>query len=578
METLMDYLEDSIGKVINVDTKKIAIEVSEEETLNRLKINDMTIMSGNNADEKLIGIITKVTKKRIDFDENEDEQEEEWNCSANICNVTLVGSFYIKLGIKKRNIFKRSINTYPEINSEVFLAEGEALSIIMNSLDDTDSPATEKLMIGKYASNREVQAILDGNKFFQRHACIVGSTGSGKSYTVANILEKTEKLPYANIIVYDLHGEYTQLSYAEQIKISDEKGGLHIPLWFFNYEEIHSLFIESSDGTSTNQRAAVVDYILKSKKEYIEKNMKELSSDVVTADTPIPFSAHRLKEYLEKEDIREDETGDFYKSGDNKGQPKTKKGQYNGKLTNLIMRLQTKMDDKKYGFVFNEDETQNESYLNEFTRKIMGVDSSKKVKVIDLSEVPTDMLAIVIGIVTRLVYDVQFWMSPENNQTRHPLAFVCDEAHIYMSNDMSSMRLAEKKSLEIFEKISKEGRKYGIALLIVSQRPAELNTTIISQCNNIISLKITNDRDKRAVASMLTDSLVGLVDSLPNLDVGECVVVGDAIKLPVKILLDKPNEEPLSSTIEFWDRWSDKQDTIFDIDGAIINMIRQSRK
>lgn len=578
METLMDYLEDSIGKVINVDTKKIAIEVSEEETLNRLKINDMTIMSGNNADEKLIGIITKVTKKRIDFDENEDEQEEEWNCSANICNVTLVGSFYIKLGIKKRNIFKRSINTYPEINSEVFLAEGEALSIIMNSLDDTDSPATEKLMIGKYASNREVQAILDGNKFFQRHACIVGSTGSGKSYTVANILEKTEKLPYANIIVYDLHGEYTQLSYAEQIKISDEKGGLHIPLWFFNYEEIHSLFIESSEGTSTNQRAAVVDYILKSKKEYIEKNMKELSSDVVTADTPIPFSAHRLKEYLEKEDIREDETGDFYKSGDNKGQPKTKKGQYNGKLTNLIMRLQTKMDDKKYGFVFNEDETQNESYLNEFTRKIMGIDSSKKVKVIDLSEVPTDMLAIVIGIVTRLVYDVQFWMSPENNQTRHPLAFVCDEAHIYMSNDMSSMRLAEKKSLEIFEKISKEGRKYGIALLIVSQRPAELNTTIISQCNNIISLKITNDRDKRAVASMLTDSLVGLVDSLPNLDVGECVVVGDAIKLPVKILLDKPNEEPLSSTIEFWDRWSDKQDTIFDIDGAIINMIRQSRK
>ena len=144
----------------------------------------MTIMSGNNADEKLIGIITKVTKKRIDFDENEDEQEEEWNCSANICNVTLVGSFYIKLGIKKRNIFKRSINTYPEINS----AEGEALSIIMNSLDDTDSPATEKLMIGKYASNRDVQAILDGNKFFQRHACIVGSTGSGKSYTVANIL------------------------------------------------------------------------------------------------------------------------------------------------------------------------------------------------------------------------------------------------------------------------------------------------------------------------------------------------------------------------------------------------------
>lgn len=113
------------------------------------------------------------------------------------------------------------------------------------------------------------------------------------------------------------------------------------------------------------------------------------------------------------------------------------------------------------------------------------------------------------------------------------------------------MRSVERKSLEIFEKISKEGRKYGIALVIVSQRPAELNTTIISQCNNIISLKVTNERDKGAVAAMMTDSLVGLVDMLPNLDVGECIVVGDAIKLPTKILLDEPKETPKSSTIDF---------------------------
>ncbi|MBP3198461.1 MAG: ATP-binding protein [Butyrivibrio sp.] len=448
----------------------------------------------------------------------------------------------------------------------------------MNSLDNDSADTEEKLVIGKYASNSDVAAILDGNKFFQRHACIVGSTGSGKSFTVANILEKANKLPYTNIVVYDLHGEYTQLSYAEQIKITDENGGLHIPLWFFNYEEIHSLFIESSEGTSTNQRAAVIDYILKSKKQYIENNMSGISSEIVTADTPVPFSAHELKDYLEKEDLREDETGEVYKTGDNKGQPKTKKGQYNGKLTNLIMRLQTKMDDKKYGFVFDETDTQKDSYLKIFADRIIGADSGKNVKVIDLSEVPADMLPIVIGIVTRIIYDIQFWMSPEKNQTRHPLAIVCDEAHIYMANDTSKMKAVEKKSLEIFEKISKEGRKYGVALVIVSQRPAELNTTIISQCNNIISLKITNDRDKLAVSAMLTDSLVGIVDSLPNLDVGECIAVGDAIKLPVKILLDKPQEEPISSTINFWDRWNDRKDTVFDIDGAIKNMIKQSRK
>ena len=570
MKKLTECLITTVGKVVNVDTKKITVEVEEEDILNRLKINDMIVMEGNNADEKLIGIITKVTKKRIDGFEDDENLEDEIS-SVNLCNVTMVGTFFIKLGANRNNIFKRAINTYPEINSDAYLAEGDALAIIMNSLDNESADTEEKLVIGKYASNSDVAAILDGNKFFQRHACIVGSTGSGKSFTVANILEKANKLPYTNIVVYDLHGEYTQLSYAEQIKITDENGGLHIPLWFFNYEEIHSLFIESSEGTSTNQRAAVIDYILKSKKQYIENNMPGISSEIVTADTPVPFSAHELKDYLEKEDLREDETGEVYKTGDNKGQPKTKKGQYNGKLTNLIMRLQTKMDDKKYGFVFDETDTQKDSYLKIFADRIIGADSGKKVKVIDLSEVPADMLPIVIGIVTRIIYDIQFWMSPEKNQTRHPLAIVCDEAHIYMANDTSKMKAVEKKSLEIFEKISKEGRKYGVALVIVSQRPAELNTTIISQCNNIISLKITNDRDKSAVSAMLTDSL-------PNLDVGECIAVGDAIKLPVKILLDKPQEEPISSTINFWDRWNDRKDTVFDIDGAIKNMIKQSRK
>lgn len=130
----------------------------------------------------------------------------------------------------KNNIFKRAVNTYPEINSEVYLADGEALSMIMNSLEN-EILSDKRLKLGKYASNPTVEAILDGNKFFQRHAAIVGSTGSGKSFTVANMLEKANELDYANLIVFDLHGEYNELSYAKQIKISDN-GGLHIPLWF----------------------------------------------------------------------------------------------------------------------------------------------------------------------------------------------------------------------------------------------------------------------------------------------------------------------------------------------------------
>lgn len=575
MRKLDEVLNTEIGKVQSVDTKKVIVIVEKEEILNVLKINDIVILSGSNADEKLIGIVTRVSKKSIDKKDIEYDSDDEIEYSYNFCNLVLVGTFYIKLSPTKTNVFRRAVNTYPEINSLVYLAESEALSIIMNSLD-VDINDNLKLCIGKYASNNSVKAILDGNKFFQRHACIVGSTGSGKSFTVANILEKINKLEHSNVIVFDLHGEYNELSYAEHIKISDESNGLHIPLWFFNYEEIHALFIESSEGTSTNQRAAVIKYILSQKKKYIDEKMAGFSSDIVTVDTPIPFSAMGLCKYLEEENIKEEETGEFYKTGANAGKSKTKQGQYYGKLTNLITRLQTKKDDKKYAFVFNELETFSASYLNTFVSKIMGF-SEKNIKVIDLSEVPSDMLSIIIGIVTRLIYDIQFWMSPQKNETRHPLALICDEAHLYMPRDTSKMKAVENKSLEIFEKISKEGRKYGVSLVVVSQRPAELNTTIISQCNNIISLKIINDIDKSAVATMLTDSLVGLVDILPNLDIGECIVVGDAIKLPTKILLDKPIEEPKSATIDFWDRWIDNKGTIFDIDKSIQCMIKQSR-
>lgn len=562
-----------IGIVENVDTKKVVVGVENEGVLNSLKINDIVILEGSNSDEKLIGILTKVMKKKLEYDEGE---MDDIPYSNNCCVITLVGSFYNKYGAGRENKFKRTINTYPEIDSKVYQANEIAMQMIMNAVSSKLSD-NKSLEIGHFASNKDVVAVLDGNRFFQRHACIVGSTGSGKSYTVANILEKANQLQYANMIVFDLHGEYNELSYADQIKICDEQGGLHIPLWFFNYEEIHSLFVESSEGTSTNQRAAVINYILQKKKQYIKNNMSIVTDDVVTADTPVPFSASEMIEYLEDQNILEVETGELFKTGENKGQPKTKRGQYYDKLTNLITRLRTKMDDKKYGFVFNEEDTNRADYLNYFASRIMGNDKYR-IKVIDLSEVPSDMLAIIIGIVTRIIYDIQFWITPKKDEVRHPLVLVCDEAHIYMSNDMSKMKAVEKKSLEIFEKIAKEGRKYGIGLLIVSQRPAELNTTIMSQCNNILSLKVTNERDKSAVAAMLTDSLVGIVEMLPNLDIGECVVVGDAIMLPSKIILNKPNEKPKSATIDFWDRWCDGMNTVFDIDAATLNLIKQSRE
>ena len=568
---LSDKISESIGQVFNVDTRKVLVNVIEERMLNGLKINDLIIFNGNNSDEKLIGIVTKVSKKSMQLDEDDDSEEQ----SENFFSVSLVGTYYDKLGTKEANVFKRVVNTYPEINSKAFLANEDSVGLIMNAVG-ASSTIDKPLKVGSFAINNNVDAILDGNRFFQRHACIVGSTGSGKSFTTASILEKISELDHSNVLLFDLHGEYNELTYAKHIRISSENG-LKMPLWFFNYDEIHSLFIESSEGTSSNQRAVVIDYILKNKKDYLKKYITGVSDAIITVDTPFPFSTNKLYEHLSALDIEEIDTGEVFKSGDKQGQAKTRQGNYYGKLTNLINRLQTKIDDKKYAFVFDEDGTESHDYLNRFIHEIMDYDGKKNVKVIDLSEVPSDILPIIIGTLTRLIYDVQFWMTPKSDEVRHPLLFICDEAHKYMPNDSSKLKAVEKKSLEIFEKIAKEGRKYGIAMLVVSQRPSELNTTIFSQCNNIMSLKITNDRDKAAVSNMLTDSLAGLTEMLPNLDKGECIVVGDAIMLPSKIILDKPKEYPKSSTIEFWDKWSSNDKTVFEIDGSIDAMIKQNR-
>ena len=574
LEKLSTNKGNVIGTVFNVDTKVVLVKVDNESILNKLHINDIVLFNGITQDQLLIGLIMKITKKRVEY-KGEDTLDEDCGID-NYCSISVVGTYYDRLGASRRNVFLRSINSYPEINSLVYKAEDKAIEIIMNAVIG-NSYNKIGLEIGKFAISKKVPAILDGNKFFQRHACIVGSTGSGKSWAVANILEKISNLEYSNVILFDLHGEYNELSYAEHIKIGFGENDTKMPLWFFNYEEISSIFMESSEGTSSNYRAVVSDFILRSKKNYC-KTCSEFTEDIVTVDTAIPFSVIKLKEYLEEKNSELVETGEFYLRGKNEGLPKTKQGNYYGKLTNLINKLQAKINDSKYKFIFTDEGTDNHTYLNEFANKIMGFNNRRNIKVIDVSEVPSDILSIVIGTLTRIIYDIQFWMSPNKDEVRHPLVLVCDEAHIYMPNNTTRLKAVEKKSLDIFEKIAKEGRKYGIGLLVISQRPAELNSTIFSQCNNLLCLKVSNERDRAVIKNMMIDSLVGLIDTLTNLDVGECIAVGDAIMLPTKILLGKPKEEPKSGTIDFWSKWNNDEGTIYSISDAISNMIRQSRK
>lgn len=437
----------------------------------------------------------------------------------------------------------------------------------------------KKLKLGNFVMDTEANAILDGNKFFQRHAAILGSTGSGKSWCVANILEKSSELKFANIIVFDMHGEYSNLSkgdgkIAESFRIAgpgdletDKDEILFLPYWLLNREELLSMILDRSDMNAPNQASRFTAHInnLKAKTLEVEEKKDVLKS--FTVDSPIPFKMNDLISLLKVDDTTPG-------VGANN---KPIKGEWQGKLTRFISRLEAKIQDKRYGFMFQpSSKSLAYEWLEEMMCKLLGaIDGKKGVKIIDFSEVPSDILPVVTGTLARLLYNVQFWI---DEKKRTPFTIICDEAHLYLpvKEDADSV---QKQALYNFERIAKEGRKYGVSILAVSQRPADVSKTILSQCSNFIVLRLTNERDKGVIKNLLPDSLKSTIEYLPLLDIGEALIVGDAILLPSKIKLDKPKEshQPLSGTKDFWDEWDTKQPNNDAVKIAIESLRKQSR-
>jgi hypothetical protein len=326
-----------------------------------------------------------------------------------------------------------------------------------------------------------------------------------------------------------------------------------------------------------------MDSVIEMKRGAITALDKAALLEGFTVDTPVPY---RLTELVQSLDAKNDEvlfTGEEYVSGAKKGQQKTEKGPLAGKLSRFLIRLKTKMNDRRYAFMYQAP-PEYESYeaLHTLASKLLGTGNATDgvnpgIKIIDFSEVPSDILPVVVGLVARLVYQVQFWSDPgRDGDERHPITIVCDEAHLYLPSSAASTGPLERRALENFERIAKEGRKYGVGLLVVSQRPSDVSTTILSQCSNIISLRLSNKTDQAVVKQLLPESLEGLMEVLPTLDIGEAVVVGDATLLPTRIRMNRPVNEPRSATIPFWARWARPKKEV-DLVAAVENMRRQSR-
>lgn len=552
--------DEALGHVQSVDTATVIVRVDDVEALRSLQVNRLVALQSSRAGHHLIGIIQKITRTAVEEKSSvaDIEEPEKSYPELNLVRIALIGTLIDMIG-SKSNVFRRTLETVPEIDANCFALEGERLTAFMQVIS-TVSSAGQRLSLGRYTLDPNAEAFLNGNKLFQRHALIVGSTGSGKSWTTARLLEQLSELSSANAIVFDMHGEYGSLvgdgfAHFRVAGPADIEAGrtikdgvIYLPYWLLTYEALVSMFVDRSDSNAPNQAMLVSRSIVEAKTAFLESGKHADVLANFTIDSPVPFSIEAVIAKLNELNIE-------MVPGARAGSEKM--GDFNGKLSRLIQRLESKRTDRRLGFLFPAGAATLEyGWLDQIVTALLGDRATNGgrggVKIIDFSEVPSDVLPLIVGMVARVAFSVQQWLP---SGSRHPIALFCDEAHLYIPANSTSE--ASDNSIAVFERVAKEGRKYGVGLVVISQRPSEVSRTVVSQCSNLISMRLTNGDDQSVVRRLLPDSLGGFGDLLPVLDTGEALVVGDAILLPTRIRIASPRNEPLSGTIDFWDRWSD---------------------
>jgi hypothetical protein len=571
---------DLLGKVASVDTSRVIINVSNSILLTRAGIGNLIAIRGSTEREYLIAITERVTRSlRDELPEELPEGNEDTMLMAmptDSVRGVLIGTYRTVEG-EKKNTFKRGADSFPQIDRECFVIESGNLQRFMSILGE-ELPEDERLKLGVFVADRTANAIANGDKFFQRHAAILGSTGSGKSFAVALILERASKLKFPNIIVFDMHGEYAPLAdsarsgFASRMRIAGpgdlddpDDDILFLPYWLLNRDEMLSMILDRSDQNAPNQASRFTLHVRNLKEKILQNEKKADLAKTFTVDSPIPYFMNDLVKLLEKDNTEKGVRAD------GKGE---KAGEWEGKLTRFISRLDTKLNDRRYGFMFQPPMFANAyNWLAEQITRLLGSDGGKGIKIIDFSEVPSDVLPVVTGTLARLLYDVQFWMSANK---RTPVTLLCDEAHLYLPI-RDDADVVQRQALGAFERIAKEGRKYGFSLLVVSQRPSDVSKTILSQCNNFLSLRLTNETDQNVIKRLMPDSLAGLTGILPLLDTGEALLLGDAVLLPSRIKLDIPSITPDSATRDFWRDWGTQKPDSYAISEAVECLRSQTR-
>lgn len=481
--------------------------------------------------------------------------------------------------------FERGVSQHPTIDDRVHIVTESDLRAIYGPGEPSDF-----VSVGHLASAESIPALIDINKLITRHSAVVGTTGAGKSTTVAGLLTSLSdptRYPAARILILDIHGEYAKAlkdrSTVFRINADQSKGELplNIPFWALSFDELTKVGLE---GVEAQKASTIAEMVVDLKREALSKYKCDgIENETITVDSPVPFSIHKLWFELHKKEnltvvprpggAADDvepayvldpasnapvQAGDAisvtpprYRTVKTTGvaAERVNYGKDSIGIRQQVAGLASKLRDPRFAFLFKPGE-----WLPEVDGKtVKDLDSlleewvggPKPITILDLSGVPSTVLNDLIGALLRILYDALFWARkiPEGGRER-PLLVVLEEAHTYLSKEnLGTAARAVKR-------IAKEGRKYGVGLMVVSQRPSEIDPTILSQCGTIFAMRLANDADRGHVTGAASDNLKGLFEMLPVLRTGEAIIVGEAVSLPIRTLIEPPPKDRRPDSVD----------------------------
>jgi uncharacterized protein DUF87 len=460
--------------------------------------------------------------------------------------------------------FDRGVGQYPTVGDEVHLVTGADLNVIYSEAGDHDA-----IEVGTVASSAGIPARLQLSSLVTRHACIVGSTGAGKSNLVAITLEELSSgFPSARVLVVDPHGEYGAAPGrpARVIRTGTVGGGgdrLRVPYWALPFDELIGMTMGGMQpGTLEVLRDRVRDMKVQAATHLADPPPPE----AITADSPLPFSIRRL--WFELEDVERmtfhernrqneetrcepDDPGSLetlrppsYPAATSYNTPPYRNQDARG-IGKQLDLLRMKLLDTSFAFMFDPDDPlhpDSDGHIASDLPSLLAewVGGDEPITVLDVSGLPAEVVGPVVGTMLRLVYDALFWgMYLPVGGREQPLLVVLDEAHRFLPAG------ADTPAHRACSRIAKEGRKYGVGLMIVTQRPSDVDSAVLSQCGTMLALRMTNPQDRQAISGTIPDDLGGLTALLPSLRTGEALVLGDALQVPSRVRVRRAREKPV---------------------------------